>query len=149
MTADASRVRAALTAWADAVQTGAVDDVPDMVRPLAPLGTSTPTSTRAPGELRNSITVAQRVTSNGTSFRGRVAATAPQARWTDRGTDPHEIVPRGPGYPLRFWSARAGVIVFRWRVFHPGNAAQNWWEPAVRSAFVQSMLTRARSTPFR
>lgn len=148
MSADASRLRDALDSWAYAVQAGAVDDVPDLVRPLAPLGVSTPTSDREPGQLRASLTVSEQVNSGGPQFRGKVAAPVPQAVWTDQGTLPHEIVPRGPGYPLRFYWPKVGGIVRFMRVNHPGNAAQNWWEPSVRMAYTQALLARAVSTPF-
>lgn len=148
MSADASKVRAALESWAWQMQAGAVEDVPDLIRPMAPLGTQNPGSDRVPGQLRESITVSQHVTPGGPQFAGKVAAPVPQAVWTDQGTSPHEIVPIGSGYPLRFYWAQAGGIVFRWRVNHPGNAPMNWWEPSVRLAWSQALLARAVSTPF-
>lgn len=148
MSADAGKVREALNLWAYQVQAGAVEDTPDRLRPLTPIGTETETSTRAPGQLRESLTVSEHVGAGGPRFVGRVSAPVPQAVWTDRGTSPHEIVPRGPGYPLRFYWPKVGGIVFRWRVNHPGNPAQNWWEPGVRQAWMAALLARAVSTPF-
>lgn len=148
MSADATKVRDALQSWAYNVQIGAVEDTPDLIRPFAPVSTPTDTSTRPPGQLRDSITVSTPVTSGGTSFTGRVSAPVPQAVWTDRGTDAHEIVPRGSGYPLRFYWMKAGAVVHFMHVNHPGNAAMNWWEPSVRLAWGQALLARAVSTPF-
>ena len=47
------------------------------------------------------------------------------------GARPHVIEPRGPGYPLRFYWAKAGRVVAFWRVNHPGNAPQPFMRPAL------------------
>lgn len=46
-----------------------------------------------------------------------------KALWIEEGTAPHVIVPRRPGYPLRFQVG--GVTVYAYRVRHPGTAAQH------------------------
>jgi hypothetical protein len=40
------------------------------------------------------------------------------------GSEDHDIVPRGPGYPLRFFWDRKGHMAFFYRVHHPGTPAQ-------------------------
>lgn len=47
------------------------------------------------------------------------------------GARAHEIRPRGPGYPLRFYWAKVGRMVAFWRVNHPGNAPQPFMRPAL------------------
>lgn len=50
------------------------------------------------------------------------------AYWQEVGTRPHVIVPRSDnrrGYLVFFW-ARAGRVVYRRRVFHPGNRGVHW-----------------------
>lgn len=146
MSADASKLRDALDRWGSDVLRGAVEDMPDLIRPVAPIGEATETSTRAPGQLRDSITVSVPGSSGGPVFRGSVAAPVPQAVWTDKGTSPHPIDPVGEGYPLRFFWARTGRVMYFMHVNHPGNPAQNWWEPAVRDAFARALLDRALAT---
>lgn len=51
-------------------------------------------------------------------------ATTPQAEWTDKGTDPHEIRPNAKK-ALRF--RYRGRIVFAKVVNHPGNKGTGWF----------------------
>jgi hypothetical protein len=142
MTADASRLRAGLARWAYTVQSDAVQAVPDLVRPYAPVGkpSEDPMSSYVPGALAASITVSQPVTFGGTRFAGRVSAPVPQAEYTDRGTVPHEIVPVRAKV-LRF--PQNGTIVYRMHVNHPGNPPMPWWEQAVTAAYGQALLSVA------
>lgn len=150
MTADASRLRDGLALWALNVQSTAVDAVPDAVRPLAPLGvvSGDPNSSYVPGQLRESIAVDGAVVVAGPSFRGRVVAPVIQAQTTDQGSPPHPI----EGNPLlRFHWANGpqGARIYTFRhVNHPGNPAQNWWDPAIRAAYADALLTAAVSVPF-
>lgn len=64
----------------------------------------------------------------------------PLGGWIVRGTPPHEIRPRGQGYPLRFVSS-SGQEVVAYRVFHPGTQpnpyperARRRWEPESKAA---------------
>jgi len=142
MTADASRLRDGLARWALQVQTDAVEAMPDLIRPSAPLGkpSEDPESSYVPGALRAAIAVTSPVSNGGTRFPGRVSAPVPQAVYTDRGTEPHRI-PKDGVKLLRFpWR---GAIVYRMHVDHPGTTAQNWWEPAVRAAYTQALLAAA------
>lgn len=41
--------------------------------------------------------------------------------YTEYGARPHEIEPRGSGYPLRFFWRRVGQEVEFWKVHHPGT----------------------------
>lgn len=150
MTADASGLRAALDRWALTVQSDAVDAMPDIIRPLAPLGSPSedPDSSYVPGQLRESIAVDGSVVSSGSTYRGRVVAPVIQAETTDKGSPPHPI----DGNPLlRFhWaSGPQGSRIYTFRhVNHPGNPAQNWWDPAVRAAYAEALLSAAVSAVF-
>lgn len=57
---------------------------------------------------------------------------------TEYGSEDHEITPKGPGYPLRFfWPVRGDWVAF-WRVHHPGTPAQPFMRPALwRRRFVK------------
>lgn len=156
--ADATRLRTGLTEWAFAVFDRATADMPDLIRPSAPVSTPTPTSTGAPGQLRDSINRSEAPTPGSTRFRAVVAAPVPQARYTDQGTEPHEIWPHGgqgrDGYPLRFYWIKKGGIVksYGWHgqpmgmVEHPGNPARPWWRDAVTRAFSEALDRAASST---
>lgn len=90
----------------------------------APVGT---------GATRDSITIADPVYELGV-FRLTASAGTPQALYSDQGTEPHEITPRGSGYPLRFFweSGPAGPGEYRYmRVNHPGQEATYWWSDTV------------------
>jgi hypothetical protein len=95
------------------------------------------------GELRRSITIGN-PRLEGTRAVVTARATAPQAGYTDKGTNPHRIVPRNARV-LRFVSG--GAVVFARRVNHPGNRAMNWWQPVLETAWTTALLAAARSTP--
>jgi hypothetical protein len=50
---------------------------------------------------------------------------------TEYGSVDHEITPRGPGYPLRFFWLKMGRWASFWRVHHPGTPAQPFMRPAL------------------
>lgn len=155
--ADATRLRTGLTEWAFQVFDRATEAMPDLIRPSAPVSTPTPTSTQPPGQLRDSITRSEPPTPGGSSFRAKVAAPVPQARYTDQGTEAHEIWPHGgqgrDGYPLRFYWIKKGGIVksYGWHgqpmgmVEHPGNPARPWWREAVVRSFADALRSAASS----
>lgn len=55
-----------------------------------------------------------------------ISADAPQALWTDEGTQPH-VITASPGKVLAFYWREVGGTVFAKSVNHPGNRAQNWF----------------------
>jgi hypothetical protein len=55
----------------------------------------------------------------------------PLGKWITGGTRPHVITPKGPGYPLRFFWAKLGRVVYAYRVNHPGTKAN----PFVKRAY--------------
>jgi hypothetical protein len=83
------------------------------------------------GNLKRSIR--WRITIN---IRGRVAGESgselDHAIFAERGTQPHEILPRG-AYNLRFYWRRVGRVVSLPRVSHPGMDAQNFMTRALLS----------------
>lgn len=68
------------------------------------------------------------------NIRGLVAGESgsplDHAIFAERGTQPHEILPRGP-YPLRFYWRKVGRRVALPRVSHPGMKAQNFLTDAL------------------
>lgn len=147
MTADLTTYRQQLEGWAGRFFADAVEAMPDIIRERAPIGTSSPTSVREPGELRRSIRVGRNPIIGGTLLTATIVAPVIQAKTTDQGAPPHRI----DGNPLLrfFWpNGPKGpkIYVFRF-VNHPGNPAQNWWEPALREAFGPTLAAKAVSTP--
>jgi len=133
------RLRTAVGRWARDVHSAALDDMPDRIRPYAPIDT---------GELRRSIRRDHRITSFAADrVKGRVVAPVVQARTTDQGSPPHVIRPKRAGGVLVFvWHGR--TVHFR-HVNHPGNKAKPWWERAVRATWGPSLKYAALKTRFR
>lgn len=50
------------------------------------------------------------------------------------GTRPHEIRPRGQGYPLRFFWEKIGENVAFYKVNHPGHKANDFVRESIRAA---------------
>lgn len=73
---------------------------------------------------------------SGDSYNVEIRAPEPLTTWLTRGTRAHEIRPKGPGYPLRFYWAKGpkgpGVYHFM-RVWHPGTRGK----PFIASAYRQ------------
>jgi hypothetical protein len=65
------------------------------------------------------------------------------ASFTDTGSPPHTIRPRGR--VLRFPSG--GGVVFARYVNHPGTKGTRWWQPVLETAWDTALRTAARSTP--
>lgn len=85
------------------------------------------------GKLRADIKSKERVVVDGIQFEvGNWGVR--YARAHHEGAKPHKIVPRGPGYPLRFQVA--GKTVYAMSVNHPGNRPNpylaRWLREAVR-----------------
>ena len=86
------------------------------------------------GELERSISV--RPT---TGYSPRISPTitlvaeakAPQARFTEEGTRPHEI--RGNPILAFYWEKVGRFVYFR-KVNHPGNKAKPWFRPTIDDA---------------
>lgn len=87
----------------------------DEAREAAPVDT---------GELRDSLELV--VNGSGTVIFGSIAFTAPQAGWTNDGTQPHGI----DGNPVLVFEI-GGVTIFASHVDHPGNAGSHWFDQAV------------------
>lgn len=45
----------------------------------------------------------------------------PLGRWIRLGTKPHTIQPKGAGYPLAFYWAKIGGMMYTYKVNHPGT----------------------------
>lgn len=60
-----------------------------------------------------------------------VRYTAPQADFTEYGTAPHRIEPKGPGYPLRFYWPKIPGWVAMMVVNHPGSHRHDGWFSSV------------------
>lgn len=142
MAADASRLIAALQNYAAQTMTG----VGPLVANAVKSDERTPRG-RTLG-LVGSIRSEGLVAATGTTYTVRIVAPVIQAATTDKGARPHRIVPRSPGGLLVFYWPKAGGTVFLRSVNHPGNAAMNWWEPALRSAFRAALPQAARTASF-
>lgn len=66
----------------------------------------------------------------------------PLGLWIVGGTKAHTIVPRGPGYPLRF--EVGGKTVFSYRVRHPGTKPNPYPERATKRLEGESQQALAR-----
>lgn len=140
MTADATRLRRALTTWSGAVQRQAIPDTAARMRRNGNVP-------REDGELARSIQAAG-VVSGGATFRGRIEARVIQAATTDKGARAHIIVPRRRGGVLVF-SPKTGGVVFTRRVNHPGNPPRPWWRRTLEEEYRPALVRAARSVPFR
>lgn len=141
MTADATRLRAALGRWHGSVQDRCQVVTPALIRATGDVPVKD-------GELRASIT-ADPVRRSGQSATLHMRAPVIQAATTDKGARPHVITPRRAGGLLVFHWPKAGRVVHLRRVRHPGNPPDPWWEAALRKAWTQSLRLAARQTPFR
>lgn len=145
MSANADRLRTGLQLWAERVHRTAVESMPDKIRPAAPLGQPDQLGRRAPGELRASIQTAQ-ISGSGSRFSGHVLAPVIQATTTDKGSPPHVIrATRAPR--LVFYWPTTGRVMYLKSVNHPGNAAQNWWHPALLLGWAEALREAGSSTP--
>jgi hypothetical protein len=78
-----------------------------------------------PRKLRDALTVSTQTTETG--FTTELAYPVDKALWLEEGTEPHEIMPRGPGYPLSFYWPRLGRVAHYMRVMHPGSNKHVGW----------------------
>ena len=135
------KLRTAVGRWARDVHASALDDMPDRIRPYAPIDT---------GELRRSIRRDHRISSFAADrVKGRIVAPVIQARTTDQGSPPHIIRPKRAGGLLVFYFPKAGRTVFLRHVNHPGNRAKPWWERSLRATWGPSLRYAALRTRFR
>jgi hypothetical protein len=81
------------------------------------------------------------VAGGGVSVGFTVSTPQPLGKWIIEGTKPHEITPKRPGYPLRFFWEKVGKVVYTYRVSHPGTKpnpfierAKDRWLPESRRA---------------
>ncbi len=124
--ADATAVRAHLIAHADAIMAETERLMSDALREAAPYAT---------GETRRGIESIPGGSATRPAFTLR--STADGGDYVEKGTRPHTI-PRGgaqPGITLRWvdksgrFATRAGGVVFRKVVNHPGTPARPWFRP--------------------
>lgn len=122
--------------WADRVAELAANDCSIGVSLAAPFKT---------GELQQSVQEPERVSSAPfSSFT--IRATAPQAEWTEYGTEPHGIDPVNGTYlkfPNTAGIAGFGEFVFTKHVDHPGNAPMPWFFPYLRENWPLWLRERA------
>lgn len=149
MTTDTTRFKGALSRWARTVHSTALDDMPERMRPYAPLGKQVPRG-RPPGGLRKSIARDPAGSQlAGSGVRGRIVAPVIQAHTTEHGAPAHVIRPRRAGGLLVFYWPKLGRIVgFRF-VNHPGNQPKPWWLRALRSTYGPALRFASLRTPFR
>lgn len=141
MSATTADVRAALIRWGATVHDQALAEMPDRIRPYAPIQT---------GELRRSIRRDRsRDIHTGERMRGRIVAPVIQARTTDQGAPPHVIVPRRAGGLLVFYWPKVGRTVYLRRVNHPGNRARPWWVRALNATYGPALRFAAVRTRLR
>lgn len=141
MTADASRLVAALETWGGNVQRQTAESTQALARFTGDVPIKT-------GQLRGAIRATQ-VTNEGSRYRFRMVAPVIQAATTDKGARPHVIRPRRRGGVLVFSWPKAGGTVFLRHVNHPGNPPGNWWRPLLEQTYQQGLRLAARSVPFR
>ena len=75
---------------------------------------------------RLAASVRSKVWTVGLKIHGTVGSDLPYAKFSDTGTAPHIIRPRGPGYPLRFYWRKVGRVVTPYKVNHPGQRSKGW-----------------------
>lgn len=95
----------------------------------------------------------RKLTTSARWAEARVTTDDRRYNWTNFGTRPHIIRPRGPGYPLRFMSgyspstrpgslqssaaSTSGSTVYRYEVHHPGTLARRFDVPATSAVAAQ------------
>lgn len=134
MPSDATRLKRALSGWAQAVTIDAQHRTAEQVRQDAP---------RVTGELARSIREVP-VRKVGDRFVGGLEATVIQAATTDKGARPHQIRPKSPGGRLRFVT-KSGQTVFARVVNHPGNKPRRWWKASQERRWPGNLRKAARS----
>lgn len=135
MGADASGLRRAVTRWKDDVARSAAHGMAVETDRAVPIDT---------GETARSRRVTL-VASTSLRSRWRLEYPTPQAGYTDRGTGPHPITPHPPRRFLRFYSARAGRMVFARRVLHPGSRKHvGWFSQTVQRRWGQMVREAVR-----
>ena len=70
-----------------------------------------------------------------------ISTPKPLGDWIARGTPPHVIVPRGPGYPLRF--VIGGRTIYTYRVNHPGTKPNPFMQRA-KDKWMPGAMTNIR-----
>lgn len=115
---DTSGLRRKVEEYGEAVVADAVQRLADEVHAVVPVDT---------GELRDSRFGPDQVG----PYRWTFGYTAPQAEWTDQGTQSHWI--EGDPLLVFYWGPPngPGKTMFLARVFHPGTLAQRWWSDYV------------------
>lgn len=80
---------------------------------------------------------------SGTRTTIKLRNPSPIAGYTDKGTEPHVIVPRRRGGRLVFFWPKVGATVFLRRVHHPGSKMHKGWFEARAAHHWPEMCRRA------
>lgn len=125
---------------ADEIMDQAYELVLDDCRDDCPVSTPTPTSTREPGQLRDSLRLLEQYT-NGTLHVRAIGSDLDYAPYTDEvDTGTHDIF----GNPwLRFWwdGPNGPGIYFYKHVVHPGTTGQRWFHSKNLGRFQSALAT--------
>lgn len=149
MTADVRALKVSIGRWSREVHGTALDDMPDRMRPYAPIGTQVPRG-RAPGQLRKSIRRDRAAVGfSVTRVTGRIIAPVIQAETTEKGSPPHVIRPRRAGGLLVFYWPKIGKVIGLRYVNHPGNQPKPWWKRALQATYGPALRYAAIRTPLR
>lgn len=79
-------------------------------------------------------------------FSAKLSINREHASYLEHGTQPHEIRARRKRF-LKFFWAEQGQVVFRKRVWHPGNRATHFWSRANQIGFTKMAAYLERAMP--
>lgn len=143
--ADTRSAKAHVRRWAENVHREAERQVAEELARVVPDSNDSPVPAqyRTPSspKLRTSQTISHRDTA--TRLTTRIGYTAPQADFTQYGTGPHDIKAKN-GRWLRFYSLRAGRLVFASEVHHPGSHRHDGWFSRTMAEYRHAVRRAAR-----
>lgn len=113
-------INAGLTAALQPWLTVLTEETAALARVECPVGKDDPL-----GRPRQAPHMRDMITARIVGTVGVVTAASAHALSVHEGAKPHRIVPSGPGYPLRFYSSKAGKVLYPWKVNHPGIVDPN------------------------
>jgi hypothetical protein len=137
--ADVSSLVEAVENRAAALFENAVDGMKERLQSIVPVGDPDPLGRPRVGPRLIDTFYKQPTVRSGTTLSVEIGYSAPQAAYSNYLIEPHvrPIVPRGKGYPLRFWweNGPQGPGEYRYMsVNHPGNInsrSLGWWDKTV------------------
>lgn len=141
---NASALRAAVRSYGEEVQRRSAENLQRAVKRAAPVHQpdGRDPRPRAGGALRDSITLGPtRWMPASQTWESELFTDRDYASFQDKGTKgPYTILPRRGGFLVFFWP-RAGRVVFRRRVRHPGiRRPSRFWSKNVTTAGWQRMV---------